>query len=75
VYKDYLTKIKLVQFKESTVPSDYKPDNRKPKFGEFIFVEYESQRHSSEEIIDIMLKKVCHSYSYQFLSAYTWNQL
>jgi hypothetical protein len=67
VYKKFLTKIRLVQFKESMVPSDYKPDNRKPKFGEFIFVEYESRHHSSEEIIDIMLKeKVCHSYSYQF---------
>ena len=63
VYKDCLTEIKSVQFKESIVQSDCKLDDLKSELGEIIFVDY--KHHSSEKIIDIMLKdKVCHSYSH-----------
>ena len=63
VYKDDLTEIRSVQFKESTVQSDCKLDDLKPKHGKYIFVDY--KHRTSEKVIDIMLKdKVCRSYSH-----------
>lgn len=61
VHVDLLTEIRSVQFKETKLQSDCK-DNHKRKFGQIIFVDYD--RHSSEKVIDVMLKdKVCNSYN------------